>query len=146
MVDVAIVPVEDWHVEHVATHMRDGDVAECMALGGLTPRQALDQSLASDGLRWTGLLDGEPAAIFGVVPVTLMGGSGVAWLLGTPLMLKHWRTFARQSKPLLRELLDHYDVLLNVVHVDNRVALRWLAWTGARFRRYGHRVYFEIRK
>jgi len=146
VVEVACVPVKDWHVEHVARNMREGDACECWALGGLTPRQALDHPLACDGPRWTGMLDGEPAAIFGVVPLTVMGGAGVAWLLGTPLLLKHWRIFARRSKPLLAELLDHYDKLVNVVHADNRVALRWLEWAGARFTYQGQRVFFELRQ
>ena len=146
MVEVACVPVEDWHVDYVAKHMREADVAECMALGGLTPRQALEHSLALDGPRWCGTLDCEPAAIFGVVPVTVMGSTGVAWLLGTPLLLQHWRIFARRSKPLLAELLDRYDCLVNVVHVDNRVALRWLEWMGASLVRQEARVFFELRK
>jgi len=140
------VPVQGWHADHLATHMRDADARECMALGGLLPRAALEQSLACDGPRWTALMDGEPAAIFGVVPVTAMGGGGVIWLLGTPLLLTHWRTFARLSKPLLRELLARYDSLINVVHVDNCAAIRWLEWVGARIVRQPPRCFFELRQ
>lgn len=139
------MPVEDWHVERVAQEMRPADREEVCALGGLTPRQALDFSLSHNGPRWTGLLDGEPAAIFGVVPMTVLGGGGVAWLLGTPLLETHWRTFARASKPLAAELLARYDELVNVVHAKNCVALRWLEWMGATFTRNGQRIYFELR-
>ena len=139
------MPVEDWHVAVVAERMRQADRDEVLALSGLTPREALDQSLAQAGPRWCGLLDGEPAAIFGVVPVTALSGTGVAWLLGTPLLEKHWRTFAKASRPLADELLARYDVLMNVLHADNRIALRWLEWMGATLRRNGQLVYFELR-
>lgn len=132
-------------MEHLIANMRSADCAEVRALGGLTPRQALEQSLQARGSCWTGLLDGEPAAIFGVCPLTVTGGMGVAWLLGTPLLERHWRTFARYSSARVAELLDRYDVLVNIVHADNRVALRWLAWLGATFTPNGDKVYFELR-
>jgi len=125
--------------------MRQGDRDEILALNGVTPRQGLELSLAQPGRHWTGLIDGEPVVIFGVVPVTTVGGAAVIWLLGTAAVSENPRIFLRFSRKAVAELLERYDVLLNIVHADNRVALRWLQWLGATFTRNGDRIYFELR-
>jgi len=144
VVEITCVPVELWHVEHVAEHMRDADRHEVLVLGGLTPREALDMSLASTGPRWTALFNGEPAAIFGVASISLMGGTGIAWLLGTALLETHWRAFAKTSRPVIRELLARYDRLINTLHVDNTLSMRWLTWLGASIQLDGHLARFEL--
>lgn len=133
-------------MEHIAAQMRQGDRDEILKLNGVTPREGLDVSLAQPGHHWTGLIDGEPVVIFGVVPVTVSGGAAVIWLLGTAAVADNPRTFLRFSRKVVAELLDHYDVLLNIVHADNRVALRWLHWLGATFKRGGDKVYFELKR
>lgn len=139
------MPVEAWHVERIAGAMRQADRDEILKLNGVTPRQGLDLSLAQYGKHWTGLVDGVPVAIFGVVPVSVIGGAGVVWLLGANDVMRHRHIFARVSREIVSTLLEDYDVLMNIVHAENRVALRWLAWLGATFKQSGNRVYFEIR-
>lgn len=144
MVEIRFVPVEAWHVEHVAEHMRQSDRDEVRALNDLSPREALDLSLSHRGEAWTALFDGEPAALFGVVPLSLLGGTAIGWLLGTTLLETHWRAFAKASRERIREVLTRFDVLINITHVDNTLSLRWLAWLGATFDVQGIRVRFEL--
>lgn len=132
-------------MEFIAAAMRQADRDEILILNGVTAREGLDVSLAQPGKHWTGMIDGAPVAIFGVVPVTTVGGAAVIWLLGTNAIAHYPRLFARFSRTVVAELLDHYDVLLNIVHADNRVALRWLQWLGATFKRNDDKVYFELR-
>lgn len=144
MADITIVPVEPWHVEHVAENMRDADKHEVLVLGGYTPRQALDVSVNSLGDHFTALFDGEPAAIFGVSRETLLSRVGIAWLLGTNRLRTDWRAFARASRPVVDALLRDYDALSNVLLVENRLCMRWLAWLGASFQIHGPYARFLI--
>lgn len=144
MAKLDLVAVQPWHAEWIAADMRAADVAEVWALHHMTPEQALQISLSHPGDAWTALIDDEPVAIFGVVPVSMLGGCGVAWLLGSRALDRHWRVFVRQSKPLLAELFGRYDTLVNVVHIDNRKTLAWLRWLGAVLDVRGEQVRFEL--
>lgn len=144
MVDIQFVQVEEWHVAHIAEHMRAEDVAEVMAMGGYTPREALDHSLSQHGSTWTAMFDGEPAAIFGVIPVSILGGIAIAWLLGTDVLVKHWRAFAKRSRAVVAELHTRYPVLANAAHVNSNLSLRWLRWLGARVDIHGKEARFLL--
>lgn len=144
MVDIQFVPVEEWHVAHVAEHMRQEDREEVMALGGLTPRASLDLSLSHHGDRWTALFDGEPAAIFGVIPLSILSSAAIAWLLGTDALAIHWRAFAKVSIDVLTEVHTKYPVLVNATHIKNTLAIRWLRWLGAKVDIHGNEARFLL--
>lgn len=144
MVDIKFVPVEGWHVGYIAERMRAEDVAEVMAMGGFSPREALDHSLAQNGHAWTALFDGEPAAIFGVIPISLLSDGAIAWLLGTNVLITHWRAFARRSREVVAELHARYPVLANAAYVNSTLSLRWLRWLGARFDIHGKEARFLL--
>lgn len=124
--------------------MRAEDVAEVMALGALTPRAALDLSLSHHGDTWTATFDGEPVAIFGVIPVSILSNAAIAWLLGTDLLVKHWRAFARVSISVLAEVHGRYPVLVNATHTENTLAIRWLRWLGAKVDIHGNEARFLL--
>lgn len=144
MVDIRFVPVEAWHIQHVAEHMRAEDVHEVWEMGGFTPREALDHSLNHHGKAWTALFDGVPAAIFGVIPLSILSNAAIAWLLGTDALAKHWRAFARVSVDVLAEVHARYPVLANATRVENTLAVRWLRWLGARIEIHGHEARFLL--
>lgn len=130
---IRIVPVEPWHVEAVGSQMRVADVREVWELGGLSPFEAIEQSLAHEGIHFTALFDGEPAAIFGVVHPSILAAVGIPWLLGTPLLERYWRAFAKASRDVMDELKTRYPVMTNVTHAENTLSVRWLRWLGASF-------------
>jgi hypothetical protein len=135
VVEIVLVPVEDWHIAFVAEHMRAVDRKECEVLGGMTGKEALQQSVQAPGRHWCALFGGEPVAIFGVSTGTLMGGDiGTAWLLGTDRLRTDWRAFARASRSVMNEILRHHSAVSNVLLTENRLCMRWLAWLGASFR------------
>ncbi len=141
---IRIVPVEAWHVEYVASHMRADDVREVLELGGFSPFEALEESLAHDGVRYTALFDDDPAAIFGVVHPSLLAAVGIPWLLGTPLLERHWRAFAKASRDVMDELKARYPVKTTVTHAENTLSVRWLRWLGGPFDIHGILAKFTL--
>jgi hypothetical protein len=125
-----ILEAEPGHAVTMAPDMRPADVAEVYAASGRTPEAALLASLRRSTHAWTCLVDGTPACIWGVGPLSLAGGQGCPWMLGTAQVGRHRREFLRQSRLFLRQMLETYDELENVVDARNRSSLRWLAWLG----------------
>ena len=110
--------------------MRQADRDECAAAGALDLDGAVRGGVRTSALCWTATVDGEVAAIFGVVPVSLLGDDGVVWMLGTPLVARNARSLMRIFRPYLGLMLKAYPHLLNYVHARNRTALGWLRRTG----------------
>lgn len=111
--------------------LRDADLRE-LEVNGQTPRFALEFSLKVSTRAYCILVDGRPAAIFGVADDIRFPGvsAGVVWLLGTPRLLTISRQFLRESRDYLNLLSRGYSVLGNVVHRENTVHIRWLEWLG----------------
>lgn len=131
MPKVEFVPVTDEHVEWVATFMRPADRAECAAAGATDMRKALEDCRRTSVLCWTATVDGEPAFICGVAPLrSMLGDTGVPWLLGTPLAPRHARALMRHFPTYIAQMQKVFSHLLNFVHAENKVAIGWLKRMG----------------
>lgn len=117
---------------YVGARLRDADRAEVLALTGRDPTQVLRESVMDSAMAWAGCVDGLPACLFGVVPVSLAGVTGTPWLLGTDVLLGYSRAFLRRNKAYVERMLAEYPVLRNVVDARNEVSIRWLKWLGFR--------------
>lgn len=122
-------------VEQLAALMRPADVAELLALG-VSPRQALRDSLAASTLAWAVELDGELAALGGVTEgerTSFLGPADfyVVWLLTGDAVNHHPGAFWRASRRVIRALLERFPVLGNMVDARYSAALRWAARLGA---------------
>ena len=126
----SIVETTAEHIDYVSTRMRQRDKTEIWLSHRLLPHEALLKSNQFEGKRWTGLIDGEPAAIFGIMTMSLLTGSGSPWLLATEKMVKNRKEFIKISKDHMVEAIKGYSFLENYVHVDNKESIRWLKWLG----------------
>jgi hypothetical protein len=128
-----IVPATVSHAHALAATMRADDAAECAAFG-LTPLDALLESLRASEVAWTLLLDGEPAAMWGAEPLrrTLLSepGAASAWALTGTAVERHRKEFARVSRAGVAALLARYPVLFADVDARYARALRWVRWLG----------------
>jgi hypothetical protein len=125
-------------VEHVAAHLRAQDLAELAAAGWADPHVALRQSVQRS--RWTrvALIDEVPAAVFGCGEFgSMLAPDGVPWLLGTEAVSRHGRVLQRYARAYIAAMLAEYPRLINAVHAENTVSLRWL-------RRLGFRVHAPV--
>lgn len=114
-------------VGKVAARMREIDVLECRETGH-TPKQALRSGLLLSDVPVTVELDGEPIAMFGIVPTSLTSGEGAIWFLGTEDVYTQGRAWLAEAKPWIER--QPFRVLRNRVHASNTRAIRLLRWLG----------------
>jgi hypothetical protein len=117
-------------IEHVAAHMRAADVAEVRA-GNHEPLEALRHSVRVSARTWVAVVEGRPAAIFGVAPLgTVLDPRGAPWLLGTDDVPAKPRALVRLARVYTSEMLSAFPHLVNAVHTRNTAACTWLARVG----------------
>jgi len=138
----------------VALNLRTADKDEIWASGKHLPMPCLLQAhRLSTGCKSL-IIEGEVACIFGVVPLSMIGGIGSPWMLGTDLIEKYPLTFLRKCRNSVLAMTASYGTLLNYVDTRNVMAIRWLFWLGFDINKYSesfgpfgmsfHR--FELRK
>lgn len=94
-----------------------------------------------------GLVDGEAACMWGLIPPTILSDSAYLWLLTTELVAEHKFLFIRHSQRYIEEALKKYPLIIGDVVGNNRSTIRWLKFLGAEFTRgINGRMLFTIRK
>lgn len=120
----------------LAPALRLEDRAEVLALLGPVdpiagPAESLLHGLATAREAWTARdRAGHIICMAGVSPFSLVGSTGVPWLLGSDLVSRHRRAFLAESRRLVAHWLTWFDSLRNVVDARHGAAIRWLRWLG----------------
>jgi len=117
-------------LKYVADNMRQADALECKLLSDLTPIQALTRGAEMSDYCSVVVIDGEPCAVVGLVVLNHLGGVGVPWLLATHGALKNRRIFINRCKQGVEDMRTVCPNLMNFVHADNKLSVRWLRWMG----------------
>jgi hypothetical protein len=128
-----IVTAELKHITAIVDNVRDADREEFWALARITPKECLMQSFHLSRMAWTGLIDGQPVCMYGVVQSSLLGGVGRPWMVGTDLLDKHQMVFLRRCREQVRIMQMCFGRLENHVYVRNTKAIQWLKWLGFSF-------------
>lgn len=115
----------------LAANLRGQDRAELDAAGHRDHLQTICASVSRSDWAYTVTVAGRVACIFGVAPIGgLLDPRGVPWMLGTDLVPQNRRALARLAPGYIRAMLQAYPHLLNTVHANNTLAVRWLARAG----------------
>lgn len=130
MADVLIRPTEPGDAARLFANLRASDLAECRAYGHPDIAASIASCVDRSVLCWTGLVDGELAAIFGVAPVNMLAGIGSPWMLGTPVLDRHQRILVRRTPEYISRMLKAFPHLANYVHANNTTSVRWLRRLG----------------
>lgn len=116
-------------LKYITRHMRAADRAECIA-SGQDPFTAIAISAAMSTHCVAAIVDDVPACAFGIVPVSIIGGQGCIWLLGTDAVEKHRRALLRGMHGYIPQMLRAYPHVFNRVHARNETAVKWLRRVG----------------
>lgn len=125
-----IVQATPEHAAIIAANVRPEDRDELWATSYSTPEQAMVKGIEYSDASYTGMIDGEPVCMWGVVPDGLIFNSGVPWMVGSTALDKHSIRFLRQCRKPLMEILDRYDRLENHVDARNVRSVQWLKFMG----------------
>lgn len=118
-------------LEYIAEHLRPQDRAELRALGHADFRATLLDSVESSKWAAVALVDAAPACVFGCSEYgSLSAPVGVPWMLGTPAVYRNQRALQRYAPRYIAGLLHRYGHLMNIVHAENTVSIRWLKRLG----------------
>jgi hypothetical protein len=129
--DAFVREVREGDVEELVANLRPADRDECAALiGEGREAEGIRNSVRLSTHLWAGEAEGRVAAIFGVVPVSLLGGQGAPWLMGTPLIDRHRGAFIRLNRTYIPQMLDTYPHLVNIVDARNVRSIAWLKRLG----------------
>jgi len=113
-------------------NLRTADLKELRASQPLPPLEALTLSVeVSDEANTIITGDGKIAGIFGVATVNEM--IGAPWLMGTDLIPSIQKSFLKGSYKWVIDKNEHYPILMNYVHKDNKLAIQWLRFLGFNF-------------
>lgn len=112
-----------------------------------TEAKALNSCLVISSDVFVGLVDGEYACCWGLVPPTLMSDRAYLWLHTSSLVEEHKFLFVRHSQRWMEKALYLYDEIIGFCKPDNAAAIRWVEWLGGEFKRpFGTRADFVIRR
>jgi hypothetical protein len=82
---------------------------------------------------WAGLINGELAAMWGLMPPTVLSNQAYLWLYTTEALEGHEFVLIRHSQLVVKEMLREYSSICGHAVVSNHKAIRWLKWLGAKF-------------
>ncbi len=120
-------------VSNVANNLREADRTEILSAFGPCDVAALvTNSVMRSDLIWAGhFYDDQPAAaLFGVTPVSLLGGVGSPWMVGTDEMFRYPGALVALSKRYIQKMAEAYPKLVNYVDERNLRSVRWLKRMG----------------
>lgn len=102
------------------------DLVELWRAFRQTPEEAMRLGI-THGRAWYGEIDGQPAAMFGVVP---HGRTGVPWAIFTRVVERYPIAFLKACREPLRAMQAEFDELVNYVDASNTKAIGWLVHLG----------------
>lgn len=125
-------PPTDADLAALAATMRAIDVKECALISGLGPREALDACMANACWAVAAEVAGAVVCIFGLSE-DFLGEEAHPWMLCADGIERHARTLLEEAPRFVGDMARGYQRLANVVHADNRSAIRFLKWCGFEF-------------
>lgn len=118
----------------LAPVLREDDLQEIRDMSGRDPLMCLAEAYIESERCYTVLYKNEVAAMMGVVrsPHCTDPALGIVWLLGSDKVALFGFSFTKWARAWLRELIEGFDVVGNLVSEDNVAHVRFLKRIGAR--------------
>lgn len=127
--NLKITKAEKCDAESLCEALRDIDELEITSMGG-TPREALLEAFEGGMIYTAKDKAGKVVCMFGSGDSEYEKGSGVVWMLGSPLVEKYKKDVIRLTKRFVNKITSPYKKVYNFIHKDNSKSIRWLEWCG----------------
>lgn len=127
-----IVAVTDDVCEDIACRVYPPEVTDIWKSAGLSAVDAIKICRDRSVQCWAWIIDGEPACVFGFVPVSMTSKTAAPWVIITDLVLRHKVEFLRSSLKMLKWARQVYPDLRGHVKCDHLDSVKWLTWMGFR--------------
>lgn len=115
----------------LAPRMRSQDAKEVMASNGLTPLRSLQESYrVSQECHTIIHEDGSIVGMFGLAANDIFGSP---WLLGSDKLPETKKVMLPVSAKWVEEMNTLHPLLVNYVHAENTVSMKWLKSLGFEF-------------
>lgn len=125
-----IADAEIRHARLIASSMRPRDVEEVRAGWAREPFEAMREALSASYYARTMFQGFEPLVMYGLAPLTVLGGTARFWIFASAAVDRHPFAFARGCKRYLPELWNHCTLATNFIDLSDTRALKWLHWLG----------------
>lgn len=127
---------DDKAIETLAANMRQSDRDEMEAMGHTDALEVVRRSVqCSDAnFSWAAYSGDKLLFIAGCSRFKDAPGVGVPWLLGTDELKHFTKTLTQVCKIEIKNMLNRYAVLMNVIDVRNVMTIRWLQSLGFEFK------------
>lgn len=125
--------LEEGDIAFLAARLRSDDRRELQAVwgAGVDFASILAHAVRLSTHLWVMEAAGEPIALFGVAPISLLQGVGAPWLLGTDAVKKQARTLVVKGRWYVALMDKEYPGgLCNFVDARNTLSVRWLRSLG----------------
>jgi hypothetical protein len=127
-------PYREEDIAIIAPKMCEADATEIMLSDGLEPLEALQRACRESHEANTIVApSGELLGMFGLSFMDEFMGS--PWMLTTGKLDKYYIQFLRGSRDWVVEANNKRNILVNYVHVENKLAINWLRFLGFSFLR-----------
>lgn len=114
----------------LAKNMREEDVKELWHASRSSPLDALTYGFEAGNCK-TVEWQGKVVAMFGLVKGA--GDVGVCWMLASDDLVKIKKSFLKECRKFVDDMLQECPVIGNLVWEGNPVHIQWLKWLGFHF-------------
>lgn len=126
---IQIIPAEPHHAPRVVKRLRD---SERLADFGEDAEEMALIAIRESKFSWLCEVNGEPAALFGLVAPSLVSDEVFLWMMVTKAANRYPIALARKSWQFLDDLSGAFQRIIVMHDPRMKAARRWLRWLGFR--------------
>lgn len=128
---ITIGPTTAEGIEHIAANMQREHREECEG-ACMSALEALQWSVNDAAVTEMARFRGEPMAVWGVNPTSIIGSHATVWMLGTDRLKQHPIAVCKAARDFVHRMNRRYPVLECVTDLRYHTGCSWVEWMGFR--------------
>jgi hypothetical protein len=115
-------------VENIMHNLRERAIIDYESL--VDPVRDVQKEIARSTEAYVIYYGERPGALWGVMQESILDDTAEVWSVTTPIVNLYPVAFGRETRRLLKVLLERYRVLCGIVDAQYDCSIRWLQWLG----------------